>query len=76
VFDPEGLVAILTIRTRNGAPAHDHHDVRIDQAVLNRCDAIVADFSAIVPGDGVISSAAEMLPYESVRLTAYRQPPR
>ena len=46
-----------------------------DQSVLNRRDAIIADLSAIVPGEGVISSAAEMLPYESDGLTAYRQPP-
>ena len=35
-----------------------------DQMVLDRRDAIVADFRAIVPGEGVIASAAEMLPYE------------
>ena len=46
-----------------------------DQSVLNRRAAIIADLSAIVPGEGVISSAAEMLPYESDGLTAYRQPP-
>ncbi|MBN9005497.1 MAG: FAD-binding protein [Rhizobiales bacterium] len=46
-----------------------------DQTVLNRRDAIIADLRAIVPGEGVISSAAEMLPYESDGLTAYRQPP-
>ena len=46
-----------------------------DQAVLDRRDAIVAALRAIVPGEGVIYSAAEMLPYESDGLTAYRQPP-
>ena len=46
-----------------------------DPAVLNRRETIVADLRAIVPGEGVISSAAEMLPYESDGLTAYRQPP-
>jgi glycolate oxidase len=46
-----------------------------DQAVLARRDAIVAALRAIVPGEGVISSAAEMLPYESDGLMAYRQPP-
>ncbi|HRO01884.1 MAG TPA: FAD-binding protein, partial [Nitrobacter sp.] len=46
-----------------------------DQTVLDRREAIVADLRAIVPGEGVISSAAEMLPYESDALTAYRQPP-
>ena len=46
-----------------------------DQAVLRRRDSIVAALREIVPGEGVISSAAEMLPYESDALTAYRQPP-
>src|SRR6184192_2641849 len=46
-----------------------------DQAVLGRRDAIVAALRAIVPGEGVIDSAAEMLPYESDGLMAYRQPP-
>src|ERR687883_336933 len=46
-----------------------------DQGVLDRRDAIVAALRAIVPGEGVIDSAPEMLPYESDGLTAYRQPP-
>src|SRR6266576_7310802 len=46
-----------------------------DQAVLDRRDAIVAALRAIVPGEGVIDSAAEMIPYESDGLMAYRQPP-
>ena len=46
-----------------------------DQAVLDRRDDIVAALRAIVPGEGVIDSAAEMLPYESDGLMAYRQPP-
>ena len=46
-----------------------------DQAVLARRDEIVAALRAIVPGEGVIDSAAEMLPYESDGLMAYRQPP-
>ncbi len=46
-----------------------------DQATLDRRDEIVAALSKIVPGEGVISSAAEMVPYESDGLTAYRQPP-
>jgi len=46
-----------------------------DQAVLARRDAIVAALRAIVPGEGVIDSAAEMVPYESNGLMAYRQPP-
>src|ERR1700679_2510515 len=46
-----------------------------DQAVLGRRDAIVAALRAIVPGEGVIDSAAEMIPYEYDGLMAYRQPP-
>src|SRR6478736_5469717 len=46
-----------------------------DQMVLDRRDAIVRDFREIVPGEGVISTTREMLPYESDALTAYRQPP-
>src|ERR1700759_2252093 len=46
-----------------------------DQAVLGRRDSIVAALRAIVPGEGVIDKAAEMLPYESDGLMAYRQPP-
>jgi glycolate oxidase len=46
-----------------------------DKAVLARRDAIVADLRAIVPGEGVISAARELVPYESDGLTAYRQPP-
>src|SRR5213083_2329943 len=46
-----------------------------DHAVLDRRDAIVTALRAIVPGEGVIDSAAEMLPYESDGLMAYRQPP-
>src|SRR5438552_12542943 len=46
-----------------------------DLAVLGRREAIVAALRAIVPGEGVIESAAEMLPYESDGLMAYRQPP-
>src|SRR5260370_33050530 len=46
-----------------------------DQAVLGRRNAIVAALRAIVPGEGVIDSAAEMLPYGSDGLMAYRQPP-
>src|SRR6187200_1399558 len=46
-----------------------------DQAVLGRRDTIVTALRAIVPGEGVIDSTAEMLPYESDALTAYRQPP-
>src|ERR1700709_1305292 len=46
-----------------------------DQAVLGRRDEIVRALRAIVPGEGVIDKPAEMLPYESDGLMAYRQPP-
>jgi glycolate oxidase len=46
-----------------------------DQSVLSRRDEIVAALRALVPGEGVISDQAELLPYESDGLTAYRQPP-
>ena len=46
-----------------------------DSAVLKRRAEIVAALRAIVPGEGVIDSASEMLAYESDGLTAYRQPP-
>jgi glycolate oxidase len=46
-----------------------------DAAVLSRRDAIVRDLSAIIPGEGVISTEREMRPYESDGLTAYKQLP-
>ena len=46
-----------------------------DEGVLGRRAEIVAALRAIVPGEGVIDSAAEMVPYEFDGLTAYRQPP-
>ena len=46
-----------------------------DAAVLARRDEIVAALRVIVPGEGVISDAAELRPFESDGLTAYRQPP-
>src|ERR1700739_1916205 len=46
-----------------------------DQAVLGRRSTIVEALRAIVPGEGVIDTPAEMLPYESDGLMAYRQPP-
>ena len=42
-----------------------------DASVLARRSEIVAALRAIVPGEGVIDSAAEMMPYESDGLTAY-----
>src|SRR5262247_283700 len=46
-----------------------------DADVIARRDRIVADLRRIVPGEGVISTANEMKPYESDGLTAYRQVP-
>ena len=46
-----------------------------DTAIIARRAEVVAALSAIVPGEGVISQASELLPYESDGLTAYRQPP-
>ena len=46
-----------------------------DAAVLRRRAEIVGQLRAIVSGEGVIDSAAEMRAYESDGLTAYRQPP-
>lgn len=46
-----------------------------DAGVLARRAEIVAALSAIVPGEGVISDADGLRPYESDGLTAYRQPP-
>src|SRR5260370_22540057 len=46
-----------------------------DRAVLGRRETIVAALRAIVPGEGVIDSAAEMLPYEYDGVTSYRRPP-
>ena len=46
-----------------------------DAAVLGRRAEVVAHLRAIVPGEGVIDSAAEMRAYESDGLMAYRQPP-
>src|SRR5437762_11647070 len=46
-----------------------------DQTVLARRDQIAAALRAIVPGEGVIDSSAEMVPYESDGLMSYHQPP-
>jgi glycolate oxidase len=46
-----------------------------DSAVLARRERIVAALRAIVPGEGVIATEREMLPFESDGLTAYRQLP-
>lgn len=46
-----------------------------DQGTLARRAEIAAAMRAIVPGEGVITAAAELRAYESDGLTAYRQPP-
>lgn len=46
-----------------------------DQATLAKRDRIIAAMRAIVPGEGVIVDKAELRPWESDGLTAYRQPP-
>src|SRR4051812_31796751 len=45
------------------------------QDVLSRREQIIAALRAIVPGEGVITSAVERRAYECDGLTAYRQPP-
>ncbi|MGH7092225.1 MAG: FAD-linked oxidase C-terminal domain-containing protein, partial [Stellaceae bacterium] len=46
-----------------------------DAAVIARREEIATSLRRIVPGEGVIVSAAERRAYESDGLTAYRQPP-
>jgi glycolate oxidase len=46
-----------------------------DLQVLSRRSEIIAALRGIVPGEGVISEANELRPYETDGLTAYRQPP-
>ena len=46
-----------------------------DETVLARRADIIADLSAIVPGEGVIFREREMKPYESDGVTAYKQMP-
>jgi len=46
-----------------------------NKKTLSRRLEIVAALRAIVPGEGVIDKPAELTPYESDGLTAYRQPP-
>lgn len=46
-----------------------------DQEILARQAAIAAALREIVPGEGVIDSPRELVPYESDGLTAYRQVP-
>ncbi|MDF2617799.1 MAG: hypothetical protein K0S00_458 [Xanthobacteraceae bacterium] len=43
--------------------------------ILARRAQIIADLRAIVPGEGVIDTEAEMRPFESDGVTAYRQMP-
>jgi glycolate oxidase len=46
-----------------------------DRAAMGRRAALIADLSAIVPGEGVISSTVSLRAYDSDALTAYRQIP-
>ncbi len=46
-----------------------------DEATLARRAAIVADLSAIVPGEGVVDTPSAMRAFETDGLTAYRQVP-
>ena len=46
-----------------------------DQATLDRRGAIIAALRRIVPGEGVIDTAAELRAFETDGLTAYRQVP-
>ena len=47
----------------------------LDARVLAERSALVADLSEIVPGEGVVSDARALKPFESDGLTAYRQMP-
>jgi FAD/FMN-containing dehydrogenase len=47
----------------------------LNQKVLSRRDDIIRGLRRIIPGEGVISAATELRPYESDGFTAYRQPP-
>src|SRR5690606_24397894 len=44
-------------------------------AILAKRDAVIAALRTLVPGDGVISEAIRLRPYETDGLSAYRQPP-
>ena len=46
-----------------------------DDAILARREEIIAALQKIVPGEGVIFKEAELRPYESDGVTAYRQLP-
>ena len=46
-----------------------------DESVLARREEIAAALRSIVPGEGIITQEAELRPYESDGLTAYRQLP-
>jgi hypothetical protein len=48
---------------------------KADSETLARRAEIVADLSAIVPGEGVVDAVNEMRAFESDGLTAYRQLP-
>lgn len=46
-----------------------------DAAIVGRRDSIVAGLRAIVPGEGVITDATQLAPYETDAFTAYRRLP-
>lgn len=46
-----------------------------DPALIDRKDAIVSALRRIVPGEGVVSEPAALVPFESDGLSAYRQTP-
>jgi glycolate oxidase len=46
-----------------------------DAEVIRRRRSIAADLATIVPGEGVVSAAAALRPFEMDGLTAYRQAP-
>src|SRR5258708_28945929 len=47
----------------------------LNQKVLSRRDDNIRGLGRIVRGEGVITAATELRPYESDGFTAYRQPP-
>jgi glycolate oxidase len=55
--------------------SHGHHDAGFRPGGLDRRDAIVRRLRAIVPGEGVIDSAAEMLPLRVRWPDGVPQPP-
>ncbi len=46
-----------------------------DPAILAKRDSVVAGLKAIIPGEGVITDAKQLVPYETDAFTAYRRVP-